>query len=177
VRDGDLERVRAPFDWIGVNLYFRSCVSHADDDAIGVRARAIGMGGTQGPRTEFGWEVWPDAIYDMLMTLTREYDAPVLEITENGCSYGDGPGADGVVRDARRVEFYRGYLEAVGRAIADGADVRGYHAWTLMDNFEWAEGYRQRFGLAFVDFETGERTLKESGRWYGRVAAENALET
>ena len=91
--------------------------------------------------------------------------------------YGDAPGPDGVVRDTRRIDFYRGYLEGVHRAIQAGADVRGYHAWSLLDNFEWAEGYAQRFGLAWVDFETCDRTLKESGRWYGRVARENALET
>ncbi len=81
-----------------------------------------------------------------------------------------------MIRDTKRVDFYQGYLEAVARAIEDGADVRGYHAWTLLDNFEWSEGYRQRFGLTWVDFPETERTLKESGRWYGRVAAENGFE-
>jgi len=100
----------------------------------------------------------------------------VIEVTENGCSYGDAPDANGVIHDGRRIEFYQGYLAAVHRAIRDGADVRGYHAWTLLDNFEWAEGYHQRFGLAWVDFATGERTLKESGRWFGRVASENAID-
>jgi beta-glucosidase len=110
------------------------------------------------------------------MRITRDYDRPKIEITENGCSYLDGPDANGVVRDPRRIDFYRGYLEALARAIGDGADVRGYHAWSLLDNFEWAEGYEQRFGLVWVDFATGERTLKESGRWYARVAAENGFE-
>jgi beta-glucosidase len=177
VREGDEALVRAPLDFIGVNLYVRNCVREVADDAFGLCARPAGMGGREGPRTDFGWEVWPNALYDMLMRLTRDFDTPALEITENGCSYGDAPDDSGVVRDTRRIQFYQGYLEAVARAIADGADVRGYHAWTLLDNFEWAEGYRQRFGLAWVDFATGERTLKESGRWYGRVAAENALET
>ncbi|HVH18524.1 MAG TPA: GH1 family beta-glucosidase [Myxococcota bacterium] len=177
VRDGDLERMRAPLDWIGVNLYMRTCVRHLDDDPLGLNARPEGMGGQQGPRTDFGWEVWPASLYDMCMRLTRDYDRPVLEVTENGCSYGDGPGADGVVRDGRRTDYYRGYLEALAKAIEHGADVRGFHAWTLLDNFEWAEGFRQRFGLAHVDFPTGTRTLKESGRWYGRVAAENGFDT
>jgi beta-glucosidase len=135
------------------------------------------MGGNDGPKTDFGWEVWPKALYDALMRITRDYDRPVIEVTENGCSYGDGPDARGVIRDERRIDFYRGYLEAVARAIEHGADVRGYHAWTLLDNFEWAEGFEQRFGLAWVDFQTQDRTLKESGRWYGRVAAENGFET
>jgi beta-glucosidase len=176
-RDGDEKLLRAPLDFIGVNLYVRNLVREVASDAFGLRARPAGMGGHQGPRTDFGWEVWPAALYEMLMRLTRDFDTPVLEVTENGCSYGDGPDARGVVHDGRRIEFYQGYLEAVARAIADGADVRGYHAWTLLDNFEWAEGFRQRFGLAYVDFATCARTLKESGRWFGRVAAENALET
>jgi beta-glucosidase len=178
VRDGDLERMRAPLDFIGINLYTRSLVRHQDGDALGLRAIAVGpVGGSEGPRTDFGWEVWPRALYDVVVRITRDYGRPPIEITENGCSYADGPGPDGVIRDSRRIDFYRGYLEALARAIEDGADVRGYHAWTLLDNFEWSEGYQQRFGLAWVDFETCARTLKESGRWYGRVAAENGLTT
>jgi beta-glucosidase len=179
VRDGDLELVRAPLDFLGINLYTRTLVKHRPDDARGLAAYPVGpVGGNDGPKTDFGWEVWPDALYDMLMRITRDYERPVIEITENGCSYGDGPDEDGRVHDARRIDFYRGYLGAVARAIEDGADVRGYHAWTLMDNFEWSEGFEQRFGLAFVDFQSPERrrTLKESGRWYGRVAAENGFE-
>ena len=84
--------------------------------------------------------------------------------------------ADARVHDTRRTAFYAGYLEAVHRAIAAGADVRGYHAWSLLDNFEWAEGFAQRFGLAHVDFATCERTIKQSGHWYGRVAAQNSLD-
>jgi beta-glucosidase len=175
VRDGDLERMRAPLDFLGVNLYMRTCVRHLDDDPLGLHARPEGMGGKQGPRTDFGWEVWPDSLYDMCMRLTRDFDRPVLEVTENGCSYGDGPGPDGAVHDARRIDYYRGYLAALARAIEDGADVRGYHAWTLLDNFEWAEGFRQRFGLAWVDFATGRRILKDSGRWFGRAIAENGF--
>jgi beta-glucosidase len=179
VRDGDLERVRAPLDFLGVNLYTRTRLRNAPGDAgplsIGVLPVG-GVGGDEGPKTDFGWEVWPDALYHLLVRLSRDYDRPPIEITENGCSYGDGPDARGVVSDVRRIEFYRGYLTAVHRAIRDGADVRGYHAWSLLDNFEWAEGYAQRFGLVWVDFDTCARTLKQSGRWYGRVAAENGFE-
>jgi beta-glucosidase len=179
VRDGDFEKMRAPLDFVGVNLYTRTIVQAdpAGGGPLSIGALPIGpTGGSEGPKTDFGWEVWPNAMHDILLRITKDYDRPVLEITENGCSYGDAPDEDGVVRDTRRIEFHRGYLEAVHRAIQAGADVRGYHAWTLLDNFEWSEGYDQRFGLAFVDFETCERTLKESGRWYARVARENALE-
>ena len=111
----------------------------------------------------------------MILRLTREYDRPVIEVTENGCSYSDGPDAKSMVHDERRIEFYRGYIDGVWRAIEKGADVRGYHAWSLMDNFEWAEGFAQRFGLTYVDFGSGRRTIKASGRWFGQVATENAL--
>jgi beta-glucosidase len=177
VQDGDLEQMRTPLDFIGINLYTRSIVAADPDDSVGIRAKNVGvMGGDEGPRTDFGWEVWPKALYDAILRVTRDYDRPVIEITENGCSYADGPDAKGVIRDTKRIDFYRGYLEAVAQAIEDGADVRGYHAWTLLDNFEWSEGYRQRFGLTWVDFPDTERTLKESGHWYGRVAAENGFE-
>ncbi len=180
VEAGDMERVRAPLDFLGINLYTRTLVAHRPGDAYGLDALPTGpLGGSQGPKTDFGWEVWPDALYTMLMRVTRDYGRPVLEVTENGCSYADRPGRDGRVRDTRRIDFYRGYLAAVARAIEAGADVRGYHAWSLLDNFEWSEGFRQRFGLAWVDFESPERTriLKDSGRWYGQVAAENGFES
>jgi beta-glucosidase len=145
-------------------------------DRLGLGARSLGMGGEEGPKTDFGWEVWPAALADMVLRVTRDYERPTIEITENGCSYADGPGADGVIRDQRRIDFFRGYLAALHRAIAAGADVRGYHAWTLLDNFEWAAGFAQRFGLAFTDFASCERTLKQSGEWFGRVAAENGFD-
>ena len=177
VREGDLERVRAPLDFLGINLYTRTLVKHHPDDSFGLQALPVGpLGGSDGPKTDFGWEVWPKALYDMLMRITRDYGRPVLEITENGCSYADGPDARGVIHDTRRIDFYRGFLQAVANAIEHGADVRGYHAWTLLDNFEWSEGFEQRFGLAWVDFASTNRTLKASGRWYGRVAAENGFD-
>jgi beta-glucosidase len=178
VREGDLELLRAPLDFIGINHYSRVLVEHRPDDPYGAGAVPVGpVGGNEGPKTDFGFEVWPKALYDMIMRITEHYNRPVIEITENGCSYGDGPDQRGVVNDTRRIDFYRGSLEAVARAIEDNADVRGYHAWTLMDNFEWSEGFAQRFGLTWVSFPEADRTLKESGRWYGRVAAENGFDT
>ena len=177
VREGDLERVRAPLDFLGINLYTRTLVRAAPDDRAGLGAQAVGpVGGDEGPKTDFGWEVWPNALYDMVMRITSDYGRPAIEITENGCSCGVDPDDKGVVNDTPRIEYHRGYLEALARAIGDGADVRGYHAWTLLDNFEWGEGYRQRFGLAWLDFPNTDRTLKASGLWYGRVAAENGLD-
>ena len=180
IESGDLDKMKAPFDFIGINLYYRTIASaptaierfsHAQKWLFPVKM----AGGEQGPKTDMGWEVWPRALYDMVMRITRDFNRPVIEITESGCSYNDGPDASGMIRDTRRIEYHRQYLRAVARAIGDGADVRGYHAWSLMDNFEWTEGFSQRFGLAYVDFKTQQRTMKESGRWYGKVAAGNKL--
>jgi beta-glucosidase len=111
----------------------------------------------------------------MVMRITRDYNRPALEITENGCAYNDIPGSDGTVNDVRRISYHQQYLAELARAIRDGANVRGYHAWSLMDNFEWAEGFSQRFGLTYVDFKTQKRTIKASGAWYAKVAAQNAI--
>jgi beta-glucosidase len=119
--------------------------------------------------------VWPQALFDIVMRVTRDYNRPVIEITESGCAYNDGPDASGVIRDPRRITYHSAYLAALAAAIKEGADVRGYHAWSLLDNFEWAEGYAPRFGLAYVDFKTQKRTIKDSGRWYGKVAGANRV--
>lgn len=180
IKSGDMEKTRTPLDFVGINLYYRTIASapgameraaHAQEWLFPVKMD----GGHEGPKTDMGWEVWPKALYDMVMRITRDYSRPAIEITESGCSYNDGPDTGGVIRDSRRVTYHREYLAALARAIVDGADVRGYHAWSLMDNFEWAEGFSQRFGLAYVDFKTEKRTIKDSGRWYAKVAAENRV--
>jgi beta-glucosidase len=178
---GDMEKTRAPLDFIGINLYYRTIASapgameraaHAQEWLFPVKME----GGHDGPKTDLGWEVWPKALYDMVMRITRDYNRPAIEITESGCAYNDGPDARGVIRDSRRIAYHREYLAALARSMAEGADVRGYHAWTLMDNFEWAEGFSQRFGLAYTDFKTERRTIKDSGRWYAKVAGESRLD-
>ena len=180
MRSIDLDKMKAPLDFIGINLYYRTIasaptaierLSHPQQWLFPVKM----SGGEQGPKTDMGWEVWPQALYDMVMRITRDFNRPVIEITESGCGYNDGPDANGVIHDSRRIDYHRQYLQALARAMADGADVRSYHAWSLMDNFEWAEGFSQRFGLAYVDFKTQKRTMKESGRWYGKVAEENRV--
>jgi len=180
IRSGDMEKIRVPLDFIGINLYYRTIVSsptalervaHAQEWLFPANMK----GGTEGPKADNGWEVWPKALYDMVTRITRDYNRPAIEITENGCSYNDGPDANGQIHDARRIAYHHDYLAALGRAISDGADVRGYSAWSLLDNFEWAEGFSQRFGLAYTDFKNEKRTIKDSGRWYAKVAAENRL--
>jgi beta-glucosidase len=175
VKPGDRELCRAPLDFLGINYYRRQLVSSIPpgqgESSVGV----YNFDGHEGPLTQFAWEVWPNGFYGLLMRIAREYKGTPLEITENGCSYLDGPDEHGRVPDPRRIEFMRGYLSALGRAIKDGADVRAYHHWSLLDNFEWAEGYAQRFGLTYVDFRTQKRTIKDSGHWYAQLAATGKL--
>jgi len=175
VKSGDMELCRAPLDFIGVNYYRRQIVS-ATPAGDGERATGVkNSDAHQGQLTEFAWEVWPDSFYDLLFRIAQEYKGMPIEITENGCSYLDSPDEHGRVQDDRRIQFMRGYLSAVGSAMLFGANVRAYHHWSLLDNFEWAEGYSQRFGLTYVDFRTQKRTIKDSGLWYAKLALTNKV--
>ena len=162
VRDGDLEVIARPIDFLGVNYYFAARV-RADPTAEPLRAAQVPG---RPPLTAMGWEVDPDELHGLLLRLHREYDGVPLYITENGAAYDDPPPENGVVLDPERLAYYEGHLDAVARAIADGADVRRYTAWSLLDNFEWSSGYSKRFGLVHVDYATQRRTLKGSGAWY-----------
>ena len=166
----DLEIIRGPLDWFGLNHYFPTLVGAAGEgDEL-----PFTTGTPPGhDLTDFGWPVVPEAFEELLLLLRQRYaDAlPPIYVTENGCSYDDGPDADGRVRDDRRIAYLGGYLRALQRAREQGVDVRGYFLWSLMDNFEWAEGYSQRFGLVHVDFDTLVRTPKDSFHWYSEVIA------
>jgi beta-glucosidase len=172
VRPGDMEAVKAPLDFIGINLYTRQIVAdNPDEKYLGAR-QVPGPG----PRTGFGWEVWPAGLYQMIMRVHRDYGLPIY-ITENGAAYPDEVTADDRIHDSDRTDFYKGYIGQVGRAIEEGADVRGYYAWTLIDNFEWTFGMSQRFGIIHVDFENGQkRRIKDSGYWYRDLIAKGEIE-
>jgi beta-glucosidase len=171
VKSGDMELCKAPLDFLGINYYRRQFVSATPQNQVDAAVGAHNFDAFEGPITDFAWEVWPDSFYEMVMRITREYAKPVLEITENGCSYLDSPDIHGRIPDQRRIDFTRGYLSALGRAMKDGADVRGYDHWSLLDNFEWAEGFAQRFGLVWVDFRDQRRIIKDSGHWYAKLAS------
>ena len=117
-----------------------------------------------------GWEVYPDGLRTLLKWVHDEYDPKSIYITENGAAYSDGPDETGRIKDTRRIEFMRGHIVACHRAIQDGVPLRGYFAWSLMDNFEWAHGYHQRFGIVWVDFATQERIPKDSALYFAGVA-------
>ena len=159
VRDGDLATIAAPTDFLGVNNYFRFLVS----------------GGPAGPQiqrnpeaqyTAMDWEVYPDGLRQLLVRVANDYAPPAIYVTENGAAFGDIRGHDGRVHDPERTAYIESYLGAVGRAIEDGAPVKGYFVWSLLDNFEWAEGYSKRFGIVYVDYPTLERVPKDSFYWY-----------
>jgi beta-glucosidase len=172
VRKGDLEAIAAPTDFLGVNYYTREVVrdGEAPDNLPQTTFPA-----PESERTEMGWEVYPNALYRLLNRLYFEYQPPKLYITENGASYGDAPDGDGRVLDSRRVEYLREHLAAAHRAIGNGVPLAGYFVWSFLDNFEWAKGNTQRFGIVWVDYESQQRLPKESALWYGEVARTNSV--
>jgi beta-glucosidase len=169
VRDGDLATVSAPLDFLGVNYYFPRLVRADPGQVFGIAAAEW----PDTPRTAFGWPVVPDGLRETLVTLEQRYgDAlPPVYVTENGAAYDDVVGPDGTVDDPDRVSYLDGHLRAVRRAMDAGADVRGYFCWSLLDNFEWAEGYSKRFGLVHVDFGSQRRTPKTSYGWFRDLVA------
>ena len=162
--------IRQPLDFYGINYYHPMKIAAAGEEAeMPFEMREL----VGYPTTDFGWPVVPDALREMLITLRARYRAamPPIMITESGCSYGTGPDEHGVVDDQQRIDYHDAHLRAVATAVGRGVDVRGYYAWSLLDNFEWAEGYQQRFGLVHVDYETQVRTPKRSFQWYADVIA------
>jgi beta-glucosidase len=168
VADHDL--ISARQDFLGVNYYERTIIR--DSRGGSLPAKVVPA---DAEITEMGWEVFPAGLTDVLVGLTNEYGPTSIVVTENGCSFGDAPGDDGRVRDERRIVFLRDHLAAAHDAVRAGVPLDGYFAWSLMDNFEWARGYRQRFGLVWVDFETQQRIPKDSAGWYRAVVAANGL--
>jgi beta-glucosidase len=170
VRPGDLATIAAPIDFLGVNYYASARVFADPDEALlGVSAAPPSDGATA-----MGWEVTPQSLHELLLRVKEEYGELPLVITENGAAFEDEPPTNGFVDDPQRLEYLRAHLEALNRAIADGVDVRGYCAWSLMDNFEWQHGYSKRFGIVYVDYETLRRIPKASALWYRELIASNA---
>jgi beta-glucosidase len=169
LEDGDLETIAAPLDFLGINYYTRNVVRA---DPLGGPPLVVPVDGAE--LTEMGWEVYPNGLFELLVRLRAEYDAPPLYVTENGAAFADRLEGGRVV-DTPRIAYLDAHLDAVSRAIGAGVDVRGYFLWSLLDNFEWAFGYARRFGVVHVDFETLERTPKASFGWYRDfIASERA---
>ena len=171
VVDDDLEVIASPIDELGINLYTRELVGPPGDEPLDA-LRGYRDVPADGEHTEMGWEVWPQALGDHLRWLDAEYPGlPPLLVTENGMADDAVPDDDGVVDDPRRIAFLQGYLDSLESAIDDGVDVRGYYVWTLVDNFEWAEGFTKRFGLVWMDHHSGRRIRKSSFDYYRDLIA------
>jgi beta-glucosidase len=181
VRPDDMATVQAPVDFLGVNYYFCHTVAAAPgapqpgDRPLPGYLRAWERPDPAVPLTGKGWPVQPEGLTQLLSRISTDYDHLPLYVTENGAAFADYVGPDGVVNDPERTDYLDRHLRAVHDAVSAGADVRGYFCWSLMDNFEWADGYSQRFGLVWVDFKTQERIPKSSASWYSGVASRNGL--
>jgi beta-glucosidase len=156
VRDGDLDVIAAPIDALGVNYYNPTGIRAPSTSDSGLPFDIVPLEGY--PRTDFDWPIVPEGLGQLLTRLHADYGLP-LYVTENGCAYPESPD------DQRRIDFLASHIAAMEEARAAGVDVRGYFIWSIVDNFEWAEGFTKRFGLVHVDFETGERTPKASYHW------------
>ncbi|GAC1696276.1 MAG: GH1 family beta-glucosidase [Ktedonobacteraceae bacterium] len=168
IQDGDCAVIATPLDFLGVNNYTRMVVRSNPAKPDGNEFVALIPGASY---TEMGWEIYPQAVGDLLVKLHKEYSVPSLLVTENGAAFDDVVGSDGEVSDPRRVEYLREHIRSVWRVLEQGVPIQGYLVWSLLDNYEWAEGYSKRFGIVYVDYATQKRTIKESGRWYAAFIA------
>jgi beta-glucosidase len=164
IEDGDLEIISEPMDFLGVNFYLRQVVrANKESDFFGVDG--VDTPGT--PTTGMGWEINPEALADLLIRVNHDYKVPEYFITENGSAWDDDE-IDGSVNDINRIDYLEKHLSAMEVAIDKGVPIRGYFAWSLLDNFEWTHGYSKRFGLVYINFQNQSRIIKESGKWYAR---------
>jgi beta-glucosidase len=173
VEEGDMAVIAEPLDWLGINYYHDLTVDRAgsSESQLGggmhPGAEAVTEVVEPGPLTDMGWPLTPTGLYDLLDELRLRYPGlPPVMISENGCAYDDPFQPDGTIVDQRRIDYLDAHLRQVLRALEDGIDVRGYLVWSILDNFEWAEGYSKRFGLVHVDYATQRRTPRESASWY-----------
>jgi beta-glucosidase len=173
---GDLASIAAPIDFLGVNYYSRLLIRASETPKRHARSGPYSDGQIVGPvpgsaYTDMGWEIYPEGLADVLLRVHKEYAPPAILVTENGAAFRDAWDGGERVGDTRRVEYLRGHLQALAVALMLGIPVEGYFAWSLIDNFEWAEGYARRFGIVYVDYPTQRRIVKDSGRWYAELIA------
>jgi len=163
----DMKLIKQPIDFLGVNYYTRR-VEQYHPDNLPLRTKHVPQ--PQHIETDTRWEVFPEALTKILLWVTEHYGKPRIYITENGAAFYDPPHTiDGKIEDPLRVEYYRQHLRAAHDAMSKGVDLRGYYAWSLLDNYEWSHGYSKRFGIVHVDYSTQQRTIKSSGRYYSEV--------
>jgi beta-glucosidase len=167
----DMDLIKQPLDFLGVNYYTRLLEAY-DPLNLVTHAKAVQKGT---PVTERNWEIYPEGLYETLTRMRTDYGNPVLYVTENGVAFEDRIMKNGRIQDDDRILFLRDHIMSVRRAVSDGARVKGYFVWSIMDNFEWAEGYSKRFGLVHVDYNSLKRTPKKSYFWYKQLTANNGF--
>ena len=172
VKADDMRVIAAPLDFLGINYYSRFITRAQDIPEEGNQPVTV----TAGPKTDMGWEVYPQGLTELLVRIQREDNFPQYFITENGAAYDDRVDEGGEVHDPQRLAYIRAHLLALQTAIHSGVPVEGYFCWSFMDNFEWAYGYGKRFGLVYVDFESQKRIPKQSALWYEQVIARNSVD-
>lgn len=173
IKPGDLETIGKKTDFLGVNFYSRAIIRDqdiAEDKNLPIKV-------TPGEKTDFGWEIHPRSLYDLLIRIKKDYPIEKIYITENGCAYNDPPDKNNIINDSKRIEYHSSHIKELKNAIIDGVPCKGYFAWSLMDNFEWCEGFGKRFGLIWVDFESLKRIPKQSFFWYKSLIENNGKET
>ena len=172
VRDGDLEIINQPLDWWGFNYYTPFRVKHDPSPEVPYPHAQLAELPDDTERTDIGWEVYEAGLSDLVKDLYARYPLPPVYVTENGACYNDEP-IDGVINDQNRISYLERHFAATADAIDADIPLKGYFLWSLMDNFEWAEGYKMRFGIVHVDYDTQVRTPKESARWYKELVAQH----
>ena len=170
--EDDLASINQPLDFWGLNYYTPARVANNPDETAHYPRTVDTPVGKDVPKTDIGWEIDASTFLDLLQNVYKQYKLPPCYITENGACFNDEP-VGGVITDTNRIDYLAQHISVVAEACAAGIPVRGYFAWSLMDNFEWAEGYTMRFGLVHVDYQTQVRTIKESGNWYASLALSN----
>jgi beta-glucosidase len=171
MEDGDLEDIHQPIDFLGINYYTGHLARHKENEGL-FDWEFVEMGYE---RTDIGWPVYPEGFYNVLTRITDRYGKVPIYITENGSCYNDEP-VDGRVRDDSRTKYLKQHLTALSRSIESGVNIKGYLTWSLLDNFEWAEGYSKRFGIVYVNYRTQERIKKDSFYWYKQTISNGFFE-
>lgn len=172
LEDGDMEMISQPIDFLGVNYYTGGVARYQENAGLFETERVD----TGRQKTDIGWDIYPEGFYNVLTHISNTYGDIPIYITENGSCYNDEP-HNGRVVDEKRIDYLKRHLVALNRAIESGVNIKGYIAWSLLDNFEWAEGYSMRFGLVHVDYRSLKRTKKESFYWYKHMLNNNFFET
>lgn len=168
IQQGDLESISVPLDFLGVNNYSRILVRGAGTQPLADQFESVSPV-PNACYTDMGWEIYPNGLRDVLVSVARNYPVGKLYVTENGAAFPDVWDGGDTVSDPRRVDYLRTHITACAEAIERGAPLAGYFVWSLMDNFEWGEGYAKRFGVVYIDYPTQRRVIKESGHWYAAL--------